>query len=663
MAPVIVAKDLYKCYAGFSPVLRGVNIEVQAGELVAIMGPSGCGKSTMLHVLGMLHAPDAGSLSILDCNVLAFSREETAAFRRGNMGFVMQSSNLFEHSTVFENVEFPLIYENIPPQDRWERVIRALELVRLSARVHYRSNRLSGGEQQRVAIARAMVNNPRILLADEPTGALDARTSRVIMENFRTLCHTGGVSMVMVTHDPKMAEYCDSIYTLEDGILHCKQHNLPPEQDSSARSLLQSRSPVVRGALVAERFPEASGQCLMEEAHRLHTAGLLSRIYAIKGSTFLGNPEGYALPLAVRRIGMFRLMTLLIPLIRQMRKTSHSLWHIWCTMPREKGGCGHWSGRLWTFACGLLLARWGLEEKIQLFYATGAQKQATASWVASRLLGIPFAFAIRRQELSCMGKDWAVKVADAVFVRCDTEETLHDIKEMFPLIPSEKFILLRDPLTLTPPEDDVDIPPALKCQEQDRPLRILAVGSICRRKGYDVLLKACALLKSAGVSFQLTIVGQGPQRLRLRLLAWRLGLRKQTVFCRHIPHESMPSVFKDSDIFVCPGIKTRQGDADGLPSALAEAMAFGRAVVVSDLPSFMEVVEDGKNGLVTPQRDISALASALKILSEDHEKRHRLGDHARTSIHELLDIQDNEYRLTSIFTSAVCKNKNDDREE
>ena len=150
MAPVIVAKDLYKCYAGFSPVLRGVNIEVQAGELVAIMGPSGCGKSTMLHILGMLHAPDAGSLNILGTDVLTFTREQTAAFRRVNMGFVMQSSNLFEHSTVFENVEFPLIYEGIPPQERWERVIRALELVRLSARVHYRSNRLSGGEQQRV---------------------------------------------------------------------------------------------------------------------------------------------------------------------------------------------------------------------------------------------------------------------------------------------------------------------------------------------------------------------------------------------------------------------------------------------------------------------------------------------------------------------------------
>lgn len=220
MAPVIVAKDLYKCYAGFSPVLRGVNIEVQAGELVAIMGPSGCGKSTMLHILGMLHAPDAGSLNILGTDVLTFTREQTAAFRRGNMGFVMQSSNLFEHSTVFENVEFPLIYEGIPPQERWERVIRALELVRLSARVHYRSNRLSGGEQQRVAIARALAAGGKILLADEPTGNLDTANSGAIVELLCRLTHGSGRTTILITHDPEVAKQADEVYHMADGILH-----------------------------------------------------------------------------------------------------------------------------------------------------------------------------------------------------------------------------------------------------------------------------------------------------------------------------------------------------------------------------------------------------------------------------------------------------------
>ena len=652
MAPVIVAKDLYKCYAGFSPVLRGVNIEVQAGELVAIMGPSGCGKSTMLHILGMLHAPDAGSLNILGTDVLTFTREQTAAFRRGNMGFVMQSSNLFEHSTVFENVEFPLIYEGIPPQERWERVIRALELVRLSARVHYRSNRLSGGEQQRVAIARAMVNNPRILLADEPTGALDARTSRLIMENFRTLCHTGGVSMVMVTHDPKMAEYCDSIYTLEDGILHCRRHELPPLPEHDAQSLLSPPPPVVRGALVAERFPEASGQNLMEEAHRLHAAGLLSRIYAIKGSGLLGNPEGYALPLAVRRIGAWHFFSVCAALFRQLRGSSHSLWDLWRDLPiRSRWGRGLLS-HLWAFGCGALLARWGLEEKIEFLYATGAHSEATASWVAARLLGVPFAFSVRAQDLARPGKDWAVKAAQAVFVRCDTQATLQSLREMLPELPADKLILLRDPLTLTPPDDDADIPLPSGVQEA-QPLQILAVGTITRRKGYDLLLRACAQLRAQGLDFRLKIVGQGPERLRLRWLAWRLDLRRLVEFTGQMPHENMADFYKKADIFVSPGRKTSQGDVDGLPSALAEAMAFGLAVVVSDLPGLTEAVEDGKSGLVVPQNDAAALARALERLAGDPEERRRLGGAARTRIHALLDEQEDESPLGVLFSRAI----------
>lgn len=217
MAPVIVAKDLYKCYAGFSPVLRGVNIEVVPGEMVAIMGPSGCGKSTMLHVLGMLHAPDSGSLQILGKDVLTLDREQTASFRRGTMGFVMQSSNLFDHSTVFENVEFPLIFEKIPPEERWERVIRALELVRLSARVHYRSNRLSGGEQQRVAIARALINNPTMIIADEPTGNLDPQRSFEIMlllEQINAL----GTTVMVVTHEKGLVDrFTKRVVAIDEG--------------------------------------------------------------------------------------------------------------------------------------------------------------------------------------------------------------------------------------------------------------------------------------------------------------------------------------------------------------------------------------------------------------------------------------------------------------
>ena len=217
MAPVIIAKDLYKCYAGFSPVLRGVNIEVEAGELVAIMGPSGCGKSTMLHVLGMLHAPDSGTLEILGTNVLEFNREQTAAFRRGNMGFVMQSSNMFDHSTVFENVEFPLIYENVPPAERWERVIRALELVRLSARVHYRSNRLSGGEQQMLAMGRALMSKPRLIVMDEPSMGLSPIFVNEIFDIIRVVSESGTTVLLVEQNAKKALSIADRAYVLETG--------------------------------------------------------------------------------------------------------------------------------------------------------------------------------------------------------------------------------------------------------------------------------------------------------------------------------------------------------------------------------------------------------------------------------------------------------------
>ena len=504
-----------------------------------------------------------------------------------------------------------------------------------------------------MAIARAMVNNPRILLADEPTGALDARTSRLIMENFRTLCHTGGVSMVLVTHDPKMAEYCDSIYTLEDGVLHCRRRELPPLPEHEAQTLLQPPPPVVRGALVAERFPEASGRNLMEEAHRLHAAGLLSRIYAIRGSGLLGNPEGYALPLAVRRIGSWHFFSVCAALFRQLRGSSHSLWGLWRDLPvRSRWGRGL-PGHLWAFGCGALLARWGLEEKIEFMYATGAHSEATASWVAARLLGLPFAFSVRAQDLARPGNDWAVKAAQAVFVRCDTGATLQALRELLPELPEDRLVLLRDPLTLTPPEDDADMPLPSGVQQGAQPLQILAVGTISARKGYDLLLRACAQLRARGLDFRLKIVGQGPERLRLRWLAWRLGLRKVVDFAGQTPHENMADFYKKADIFVSPGRRTGQGDADGLPSALAEAMAFGLAVVVSDLPGLTEAVEDGKSGLVTPQNDAAALAQALERLAAQPGERARLGNAARTRIHALLDEQENESRLGALFSRAI----------
>ena len=219
MDHVITARNLRKSYPNMGEVLKGVDLTVKAGEFVAIMGPSGCGKSTMLHLLGLLHFPDSGSLEVLGTDVLSLTADQATSFRRDNMGFVLQSNNVFSHTTVYENVEFPLVCSALPQHQREERVAAALDAVRLRHKIHAWGNSLSGGEQQRVAIARALVNHPRILLADEPTGALDTGNSHALMQSFCDICRQDKVAIIMVTHDPSMAQYCDTTYTLEDGLV------------------------------------------------------------------------------------------------------------------------------------------------------------------------------------------------------------------------------------------------------------------------------------------------------------------------------------------------------------------------------------------------------------------------------------------------------------
>lgn len=217
MKNIITAKNLHKSYAGQGEVLKGVDITLKAGEFISIMGPSGCGKSTLLHLLGLLHSPDSGSLTILGNDVCNLSQDKATVFRRESMGFILQSNNMFPHTTVYENVEFPLIYKRVPKHERPERIRKVLSHVNLTNKSSAWSNNLSGGEQQRVAIARALVNNPKILLADEPTGALDSNNSHSLMRLFRNICQEQKVAIIMVTHDPKMAEYCDRTYALEEG--------------------------------------------------------------------------------------------------------------------------------------------------------------------------------------------------------------------------------------------------------------------------------------------------------------------------------------------------------------------------------------------------------------------------------------------------------------
>ncbi len=219
---VIELRNLVKTYhVGETEVraLRGVSYAIGNGDFLAIMGPSGSGKSSLMNILGCLDRPTSGEYFLDGEEVSTFDKNKLARIRNKKIGFVFQSFNLLSRTTALENTELPLLYSTMNGGDMTERALAALAAVGLKDRAHHKTNQLSGGEQQRVAIARALLNNPTLILADEPTGNLDSTTSSEVMNIFKSLNEEKGMTIIMVTHEPDIAAWAGKRIYLKDGLI------------------------------------------------------------------------------------------------------------------------------------------------------------------------------------------------------------------------------------------------------------------------------------------------------------------------------------------------------------------------------------------------------------------------------------------------------------
>jgi putative ABC transport system ATP-binding protein len=236
LGTLISLKDVRKVYHTGEvkvPALRGVSLTVMPGEFVAIRGSSGSGKSTLMNIIGCLDRPTSGTYRFQDRDTTRLSRKELARLRNQKFGFVFQGFNLLQRYAAVENVELPLLYAGVPARQRRQRALEMLELVGLSDRATHRPSQLSGGQQQRVAIARALVNRPQVLVADEPTGNLDSRTGQEILATFERLHGELGQTMLLVTHDPAVANRAHRQITVSDGMI---DSDVSRSQESGVRS-------------------------------------------------------------------------------------------------------------------------------------------------------------------------------------------------------------------------------------------------------------------------------------------------------------------------------------------------------------------------------------------------------------------------------------------
>ena len=484
-------------------------------------------------------------------------------------------------------------------------------------------------------------DNRKTLSYPEVRNFIKVELSRLVMENFRTLCHTGGVAMVMVTHDAKMADYCDTVYTLEEGLLVCQRRDIPKISVQPGADLLKGPDIRLHTAMVATNFLHEGGESPRTLAHILHEKGLLTHVVTLQGGSLLGKEmQSYSLPMPVRHMGGLQAGSVLKSFLVQP-----SLAGVESDFTPMKGLLKGFAAARWAKAQGADLAAWAQEEGIDFLYSAGGIHAPVVCWLASRMGGLPFAMDVRDTDI------WAgaiqdgrlaelaalrVLVRDAAFVRCSTRELCEAVRTALPET-ADKVSWIPDPLTLAPQEEEMAV---AQMHEAVKLPHILACGCMEDRKGFSVLLKALARLQQEGREFRCTLAGDGPRLKALKSEAKSLGLGKSVRFAGFVPHANMNSLYLDADVYVTCGLSLPGQPSDGIPSALGEAMAFLVPVVASDLPSQAWLVGDA--GKIVPRGDDAALAAALApmLQLEDRESCNRrlaMGTKGRERVLKLLE--------------------------
>lgn len=401
-----------------------------------------------------------------------------------------------------------------------------------------------------------------------------------------------------------------------------------------------------RTAYILLWFPKPSETFVFREVVNLRKMGLQLKVFTLYGELTKDlSPEMRAASDEVERLGLSFLRRPLKPLAYWLRRDRRKALELLRTVPFRR-----WSGlekageNLWAFACGFRLARRFQEEGIEHIHAPWASGPATAAWVASRLTGIPFSFTARAWDIYPADGALGEKIRDAAFVR---SEIGTNIKYLAGFVDggASKIYLTYNGVPLTA-KSEAPVP-------MRPPYRLLALGRFVGKKGYDFLLRACKLLADSGLDFHLTLAGDGPRAGQLKRLAARLGLTGLVSFPGFVPYDKVSDLFTETDVFLMPSIVHSSGDRDGIPTVIMEALMHRVPVIATDVSGIAEVIEDGNTGLLIPEKDAPAIASAVRRVTGDRDAALSMARRGRDRVMEQFDPERNHSKVLELYERLV----------